>query len=1007
MKLQRCILPFLSLLSMISYASRENSYPYDTPSIPWPESFGNHRAVIEVSAPAEYVSLDFEWRRPDQDVDKRRFLIVHAASGDTVKNIQRLEVTPEKCRIVFGPVSKAGKYHFYYLPYEVQGGHGVYYRNYLAPEQSPEEAWQTKQNPSPAKAKIVQVESRTAFDSFFPMEVTATSTEFAGYCKQNPGDFLLFPEDRKYPVRMRRNIPEKWLSEKQGKGFSGTASRNEYYTFQIAVAAKEKQLKNLKFEKKTLYSRKGQIDTTAITCFNLEGIDPYGKPFTKSIGVAPGQVQALWIGIDLPSDIKPGVYRGVFRVSADNMPSIDIPVNLTISNELLADRGDGEAWRHSRLRWLNSNKGINDSPTAAYTPMKAQQGTLSCLGRNFRLNTATALPSQIETWGKELLAAPARFIIEISGQAEELAASPEITERTPGRIAWTWTGENQKFKVTCHAMFEFEGRVEYTYDITPKQNTEVSDIRLEIPLKAEMARYITGIGLPGQETPGHYEGKWGSAELEVNQYGVSIPVSKNEKWIGPFDSFWLGSAEGGIHCELRGTTYSGPLLNLYRPAYPSSWHNEGRGGFRILKTSDTVTATIYSGKRLLEKSQNIRFEFAWLITPFKKINSYSQFTDRYYHNGAEPAPSDESLESGVKIINVHHANEFNPFINYPFLTASHLKTFVDEYHRKGCKVKIYYTIRELSNAAAEIWAIRSLGDEILAEGNGGGFPWLREHLSTGYTPQWYQHFDTPLNGIVADASILSAPGDSRWYNYYIEGLAWLIENTGIDGIYLDDVSYDHRILRRMRKVMDETKPGCIIDLHSNTEFSKGPVNQYAEFLPYVDKLWFGESFMYNQMSPANWLVEVSGIPFGLMGDMLHRGGNRWLGMQYGMTVRYPWMTDGLLCDPRPVWKTWDEFGIQHAGIYGFWENQPMVEASGEGVKATVYTRENKALISVGNYTDQPQETSLRIDWKRMGIDSAKARFTIPAIPDFQESQVLSTEETFTIPPRKGLLIIVE
>ena len=74
----------------------------------------------------------------------------------------------------------------------------------------------------------------------------------------------------------------------------------------------------------------------------------------------------------------------------------------------------------------------------------------------------------------------------------------------------------------------------------------------------------------------------------------------------------------------------------------------------------------------------------------------------------------------------------------------------------------------------------------------------------------------------------------------------------------------------------------------------------------MDKLWFVESFRYNQMSPDAWLVEVSGIPFGLMGDMLQGGGNRWLGMVYGMTARMPWTG---AADPRPVWKVWDDFGI--------------------------------------------------------------------------------------------------
>ena len=97
----------------------------------------------------------------------------------------------------------------------------------------------------------------------------------------------------------------------------------------------------------------------------------------------------------------------------------------------------------------------------------------------------------------------------------------------------------------------------------------------------------------------------------------------------------------------------------------------------------------------------------------------------------------------------------------------------------------------------------------------------------------------------------------------------MVENMDIDGIYLDDVSYDRRILKRMHRAMESVKPGCIIDLHSNTGFSKGPANQYADFFPYINKVWFGESFLYDKMTPANWLVESSGIPFGLTGDMLY------------------------------------------------------------------------------------------------------------------------------------------
>jgi hypothetical protein len=392
-----------------------------------------------------------------------------------------------------------------------------------------------------------------------------------------------------------------------------------------------------------------------------------------------------------------------------------------------------------------------------------------------------------------------------------------------------------------------------------------------------------------------------------------------------------------------------------------------------------------------------------LITPVKDIDYKSQFTDRYYHNGGAPMPANEDLKSGVKIVNLHHANQYNPHINYPFIAVDSMKWFVDQLHQKGQKVKIYYTIRELTNYTTEIWALRSLGDEILGNGRGGGYPWLREHLIFGYRPQWYQWFPDKS----ADASIVNAPGDSRWYNYYIEGLAWLVKNVDIDGLYLDDVSYDRRTVKRIRKVMDNTKPGCLLDLHSNTGFAKGPATQYAEYFPYMDKLWFGESFQYDKMSPENWLVEVSGIPFGLMGDMLQGGGNRWLGMLFGMTTRLPWTSEKIKADPRPVWKIWDEFGIQNAKMVGFWEDEPVVVSSDMNVKVTAYVKQGKTLLSIGNFSDETKMVSLKIDFEKLGIDAENAKLFVPEIPDFQPAKEWKLQEKIEVEPRKGWLIYLQ
>jgi hypothetical protein len=175
----------------------------------------------------------------------------------------------------------------------------------------------------------------------------------------------------------------------------------------------------------------------------------------------------------------------------------------------------------------------------------------------------------------------------------------------------------------------------------------------------------------------------------------------------------------------------------------------------------------------------------------------------------------------------------------------------------------------------------------------------------------------------------------------------------------------------------------------------------------MDKIWFGESFQYNKMSPENWLVEVSGIPFGLMGDMLQGGGNRWLGMLFGMTTRLPWTSDEIKADPRPVWKIWDEFRIDDAKMVGFWEDEPAVKTGNDEVKATTYLKDGKALISLGNFSEKEQVVKLSIDWKRIGINPQNAKFKYPEIKDFQPGKLVGINEEIVIEPKKGWLIIIE
>lgn len=168
-----------------------------------------------------------------------------------------------------------------------------------------------------------------------------------------------------------------------------------------------------------------------------------------------------------------------------------------------------------------------------------------------------------------------------------------------------------------------------------------------------------------------------------------------------------------------------------------------------------------------------------------------------------------------------------------------LREYIREAHAKGAKVKLYYTVRELSTLATELWALRALRGEVVISSKGklAGHVWLREHLRTNYTAAWHE----VLASGEVDAAVQTPAFTSRWDNYWIEGILWLARNLNIDGIYLDGAPYERAILRRLRRALADEGRGddFLLDLHASC--AGNPHLPYVELYPYLDSIWFGDS----------------------------------------------------------------------------------------------------------------------------------------------------------------------
>jgi hypothetical protein len=146
---------------------------------------------------------------------------------------------------------------------------------------------------------------------------------------------------------------------------------------------------------------------------------------------------------------------------------------------------------------------------------------------------------------------------------------------------------------------------------------------------------------------------------------------------------------------------------------------------------------------------------------------------------------------------------------------------------------------------------------------------------------------------------------------------------------------------------------------------------------------------------------MSGIPFGLMGEMLDRP-NVWRGMIFGQTARLVWAGN-----PRPMWKFWDQFGMSGTTMIGAWDASCPVKTNHPDIKATVYKKAGKSLISIASWAKDPVNVQLSIDWNALGLNAAKASLWAPKIDGFQNEVVFKPNAQVTVPPSKGWLIVVD
>ena len=504
--------------------------------------------------------------------------------------------------------------------------------------------------------------------------------------------------------------------------------------------------------------------------------------------------------------------------SAATASSTNLSVTLTVG-DLPVQTAEPEPSKMARLRWLDSTLYTHDyGLVPPYTAVIFDGGnTLAILNREIVIGngsdldgaaTTAGLPARITVTRAasrhgtlpaksiELLSAPVRLEL-VGGGGVPLSpvgrssspgpvagctqGPPKFTTNGEGLVSWyaaigyhspASSSEGGGVCVGVRMSITMEGLVSGSVTLAATADqVSLSDIRLTVALAKQHG--LSWMGLDARGQSGAEDGG-----LSLGKGDIAWTWKTNSK----SNQLFVGSAVAGLKLRPRGNTteWLSPIERFYDEGMilPDEWGaNNGRGGINASATkAGGATVVIFTGPQTVGASSSssstgpLTLNLELTVTPFKTPNETQHWSLRHFqvgYPGSAFTSAADVKKTGANVINIHQgvATMINPYINYPFVgeSVALLANYTAEANALGMRVKFYYTVRELTNHAAEIFALRMLGDEVYAQGDGDGdgcgydsgteckasTAWQRLHLGGNFSSAW----TCPLSNGEYDAAI--------------------------------------------------------------------------------------------------------------------------------------------------------------------------------------------------------------------------------------------------------------
>ena len=408
-------------------------------------------------------------------------------------------------------------------------------------------------------AEVVEIQSADEFSAFTPMELVATAQETKDASRRpsrralsplSRGPDALHPHDRLPAVPLGRRRTRGRRHGPRPRAANTSPSRSAYGrpAKPSPISRSGSRTSSWRRRSRGRSRRPDVIPAKDLTCFNKGGTDWDGSPIEKAVPVEEGKVQALWCGVQVPRSIPPGTFKGTVTVAPAGLPETILAVELAVTEEVLEDAGDGDPFRMTRLRWLDSTLAQDDDIVPPFTPLTVDRFTVGCLGRSLTIGR-DGFPARIRSYlrarddpapgeARRRDSAPRSSSASSTTTGRDLDWTPSAHRpaRGPARARGRRLGgrQLQRRSSSCGSRPAWNSTASSTTR-SPSRRGATSPSRTSgsrSPGAKTRAKYMMGLGFKGGLRPATFDWAW---DQKKNQDAL---------WIGAVNAGHAGRAPG-------------------------------------------------------------------------------------------------------------------------------------------------------------------------------------------------------------------------------------------------------------------------------------------------------------------------------------------------------------------------------------------------------------------------------------------------------------------------------